>query len=278
VAFRHAELCTARPVAGAAPAGRACLADGESSMNAYASLADDYYVNMNLNTEMSLPAARETVLGFFERVQKTYPTLANFYTRENGDFVLEEDKDLGQQRWITLEPRRVCSGYANPDTPDLACEQHALILELVPYMLSVSPLDCEALDYMMGFDFAYRGNHDDLVAEALGTSSALESLVDLPGSQVLNYEPSVTIALDPACRRQARLMIETRTNAYQVKRGEFPEEPISVYFTVRQYGSLRSDASFESTLRELRTTCEQLLERHVIDQVLRPLQHAISTK
>jgi hypothetical protein len=68
----------------------------------YESLADDFYINMNLSTEMQLPAGRETILGFFERVQKTYPEMRNFYTRENGDFVLEEDKDLGHQRWISL--------------------------------------------------------------------------------------------------------------------------------------------------------------------------------
>jgi hypothetical protein len=250
----------------------------ETSMNRYASLADDYYINMNLNTEMQLPAGRETVLGFFERIQKTYPSMRNFYTRDNGDFVLEEDKDAGHQRWVSLEPRRICSGCVNPDDPDRAFQQHALLLELVPYMLSVSPLDCEALDYMLGFDFAYRGNHDALVAEALGASSAVEGLIDIPGAQVLNYEPSITISLEDTCRRQARLMIETRTNAYQVRRGEFPEEHISVYFTVRQYGSLDSNSSYEETLRELRQSSEQLLERHVIDQVLRPLQQAISTK
>jgi hypothetical protein len=152
------------------------------------------------------------------------------------------------------------------------------VLDLVPYMLSVSPLDCEALDFMVGFDFSYRGNHDALVAEALGASSAMDSLLELPGSQILNFEPSVTISLDESCRRQARLMIETRTNAYQVRRGEFPEDQISVYFTVRQYGSLNSDNSYEATLRQLRQQCEQLLERYVIDQVLRPLQQAISTK
>ena len=247
-------------------------------MNPYASLADDFFVNMNLNTEMQLPAGRETILGFFERVQKKYSTMRNFYTRDNGDFVLEEDKDMGHQRWVTLEPRRICSGHINPDDIDQAVEQHSLILELVPYMLSVSPLDCEALDYLMGFDFAYRGNHDELVSEALGVSPAFEGLIEIPGMKVLNYEPTMTISLDESCRRQARLLIETRTNAYQVRRGEFPEEQISVFFTVRQYGSLESDMSYEATFSQLRTTAEQLLERHIIDQVLRPLQQAISAK
>lgn len=247
-------------------------------MNAYGSLADDFYINLNLNTEMPLPQGRETILGFFERVQKSHPSMRNFYTRENGDFVLEEDKDQGHQRWVSLEPRCICSGYVNPSSPDAAAEQHLLVLQLVPYMLSVSPLDCEALDYMMGFDFTYRGNHDELVAEALGLGTAMDSLLDVPGAQVLNYKPSITIALEESCRMQARVMIETRTNPYQVRRGDFPEDQISVYFTVRQYGSLEPSVTYEEKFRTLRETCESLLEEYVIDQVLRPLAQAISTR
>ena len=247
-------------------------------MNSYSSLADDYYVNMNLNTEMPLPQARETILEFFGRVQKHYPAMRNFYTRENGDFVLEEDKDQSEQRWLSLENRRICSGYVNPRDSQVALEQHLLVLQLVPYMLTVSPLDCEALDYMLGFDFSYRGNHDELVAEALGTGSALEGLMDMPGARMLNFEPSITIGLDESCRTQARLMIETRTNAYQVRRAEFPEDQISVYFTLRQYGSLDSNSSFESTFSRLRDHCDELMEAYVVEQVLRPLAQAISAK
>lgn len=247
-------------------------------MNLYADLADDYYCNMNLSTEMALPNGRETVLGFLERVQKSYPSLRNFFQRENGDFVLEQDKENGQQRWVSIEPRRVCSGALNQTSIDDAVGQHELILELVPYMLSVSQLDCEALDYMMGFDFLFRGNHDQLVADALGVSPAFEAFSEIPGAQVLNFEPGVTLSLEGSCRRQARLMIETRTNAYQVRRDEFPEEHISVYFTVRQYGSLGADTSFQDTLTMLRQDSERLLEQHVIDQVLRPLAQAIASR
>ena len=247
-------------------------------MNAYGSFADDYYINMNLNTEMPLPQSRETVLGFFERVQKSYPSMRNFYTRENGDFVLEEDKDQGHQSWISIEPRCICSGFVNPSDSESACRQHLLILQLVPYMLSVSPLDCEALDYMMGFDFTYRGNHDELVAEVLGAGTCLDTLLDVPGAQVLNFKPSMTIALDESCRLQARMMIETRTNPYQVRRGDFPEDQISVYFTVRQYGSLEPNVTYEEKFQSLRETCEHMLDTHVIEQVLRPLAQAIATR
>jgi hypothetical protein len=244
----------------------------------YSNLADDFYFNMNLSTEMALPTARETILGFFERVQKTYPTMRNFYTRESGDFVLEEDKEPGHYRWISIESRRICSGYVNPPSIDAAIEQHKLVLELIPYMLSVSPLDCEALDCVMGFDFSYRGNHDALVAEALGAPPALEGLVDVPNSQIINFEPSITIALDDACRLQARLMVETRTNAYHVQRGQFPEDQISVYFHLRRYGSLPPGVTFEQTLATLSEHNERLLSQFVVEQVLRPLAQAIAAK
>lgn len=246
-------------------------------MNSYGDLADDYYVNMNLSTEMALPTARETVLGFFERLQKTFPSMRNFYTRENGDFVLEEDKEQGHYRWIAIEPRRVCSGYVNPPNVDSAMEQHRLVLQLIPYMLCVSQLDCESLDFLMGFDFAFRGNHDALVAEAIGTGVALDGLLGIPGGRVINFEPTLTISLDESCRVQARMMIETRTNAFHVRRGDYPEENISVFFTVRQYGSLAPETTFEETLDRLRKHNEQLLTQCVVDQILRPLAQAIAT-
>lgn len=247
-------------------------------MQAYESIADDYYINMHLNTEMQLPAGRETVLGFFERIQKTYPTMRNFHTRESGDFVLEEDKEQGHYRWVTIESRRICSGYVNPPSPAAAIEQHLLVLDLIPFMLSVSPLDCEALDLMLGFDFVYRGNHDALVAEALGFTPALESMLNIPGAQPLNFEPSITMTLDEACRLQARLMVETRTNAYHVRRRDFPEEPISVFFTVRQYGSLPVQSSYKEALQAISEKVDELMELHVVEQVLKPLQLAISAK
>lgn len=247
-------------------------------MHEYSTLAEDFYVNMNLLTEMELPKNRETILNFFERVQKSYPSMRNFYTRDNGDFVLEEDKESGQQRWLTMEDRRICSGAINPGDPDEAMRQHNLVLELVPYMLTVSPIDCDAIDYAVAFDYPYRGNHDELVAEALGTGHCLEGLTEIPGSRILNYEPSIFFALDESCRLQARLWIETRTNPYQVRRGEYGDDPISVFFSVRQYGSLGPGAKFEDTLALLKEQCDDLLENYVIEQVLHPLAATIRTK
>jgi len=247
-------------------------------MNRYSGLCDDFYVNMNLSTEMELPTNRETVLHYFERIQKTFPTMRNFYVRDRGDFVLEEDKDQGTYRWCTIEPRRVCSGQVNPDTIDDAMNQHKLVLELAPYLLSVSPLDCEALDLLFGFDFTYRGNHNQLISEALGVCPAMERLVEIPGSTVISDEPSLTIALDEECRLQFRLSVESRTNAYHVRTGDFPEEQLSVYATARQYGSLSPDSTYVDTLARLSRLCYEMIDKHVVEQVLQPLARTIAMK
>ena len=47
-----------------------------------------------------------------------------------------------------------------------------MVLDLAPPLLTISLLDCEALDVMYGFDFTYEGNHDEVVTEALGVGTA----------------------------------------------------------------------------------------------------------
>ena len=86
------------------------MKEGRPKASRYHAYCDDYYLNMNLNTEMDLPQTRDTVLHFFEQVKKNYPGMKNFYSRERGEFVLEEDKDEGDYRWVSIEPRRVSSG------------------------------------------------------------------------------------------------------------------------------------------------------------------------
>jgi hypothetical protein len=247
-------------------------------MSRYNSLSDDYYVNLNLNTEMDLPQSRETILHFFEQVQKHYPGMRNFYCRERGEFVLEEDKDQGNYRWATIEARRVSSGFVNPPTVEDALEQHKLVLELAPFSLSVSPLDCESLNIMFGFDFTYRGNHNQLLVEALGVAPAFDRLTELSGATVICNEPSIQLALDEDCRIQCRLSVETRTSAYHVRMADYPEEQLSVYLTARRYGSLEPGETFVSVMTRLGEICRDLVDNYIIDSVLRPLQQAIAIK
>ena len=58
----------------------------------FASVCDDFYVNMRLATQLSLPHNRETVLHFFERVQRQFPEMSRFRKYDNGDLSIEENR------------------------------------------------------------------------------------------------------------------------------------------------------------------------------------------
>jgi hypothetical protein len=247
-------------------------------MNPYSSLSDDFGVYVYVNTKMNLPSGRETILHFFDRLRKAVPAMTDFDCRENGEYVLEEDREQGSYRWVTLEQRRLCSGYVNPPALENADTLHELVLESAPYHLDFNPLDCEAVDVLFAFDFLYSGNHDEVVAEALGLNTTLENFLQMPGSRVINYEPSLMLALDESCRLQCRMSIETRTNAYQIRTGQFPEAPISVYFTVRQYWGRSPYKTFVESYQNQRRICQELVDNQIIPAVVRPLAQTIAAK
>lgn len=241
-------------------------------------ISDDFYVNVNLNTEMDLPKGRESVMHYFEQLQKRYPTMKNFYSRDRGEFVLEEDKEKGYYRWASVEGRRICSGCVNPVDYDDAIKQHEYVLEQVPYALSISPLECESLNFMYGFDFTYRGNHNELVAEALGVIPGFEGLSNIAGSRLIGYDPAIQFSLDEDCRTQCRITIESRTSTFHIRSGEFPEEQLSVYMTIRRYGSLEPGTSYLHAIQPLREHAERITEEYLIGNILVPLQQAIAIK
>jgi hypothetical protein len=95
---------------------------------------------------------------------------------------------------------------------------------------------------------------------------------------VINFEPSVTLALDESCRLQCRLAVETRTNAYQVRTGDFSDDQISVYFTVRQYWGTGPEQSFLESFRRQRAVGEEFVRNRLIPRVVRPLAQAIASR
>ena len=247
-------------------------------MTPYGALCDDFGVHVYVNTKMDLPTNRETVLHFFNSLQKTFPTMIDFDCRSATEYVLEEDRESGSYRWIGLESRRFGSGYMNPPTLDAADAQHERVLETAPYHLDFGALDCEALDVMFSFDYLFAGNHDEAVAEALGLHATLESLLQMGGTRVIGYEPAVMLALDETCRLQCRLNIETRTNAYQIRTNQFPRAPITVFFTIRQYWARQTGRTFVEGYQKQRRIGTELIENHLIPAVLRPLHQTIANR
>src|SRR5579883_130907 len=185
-------------------------------MNSYSSLCDDFGVSAYLMGKVEMPTGRETVLHFFEALQKASPRMTEFEKRDNGEYTLEEDRDAGTYRWASLDARRLCTGFVNPPAVEDADEHNQRVLEMATYHLDLHGLQTDALDVLYYFDFLYQGNHDEAVAEALAANTPLEGLTQLPGARVLHYQPTLMMALDEGCQLQGRLSLETRTSAYQV--------------------------------------------------------------
>ncbi len=243
----------------------------------YGSLCDDFYVNMNLNTELELPTERDTILHFFERIQRQYPTMNTFYQRETGEFCLDEDREAGNYRWVSVERDRICSGYVNPDSFDLVDEQNKMILDLVPYTLGINHLDIDALDVMFGLDFEYQGNHDEILAEALFKESPFSSLLEQPNSRPLGFDPSILVSLSDDCRLQAKITLESRTGAYHIRTGKYKEDDqLSLYLSIRQYPDPDNKFSSAESYINQRSVCEELMNDKVIPSFINPIIGAIA--
>lgn len=248
-------------------------------MNPYSSLVcDDFGMYAYFNTKLELPNRRETILHYFESLKKHFPKMTDFECRDSGEYVLEEDREQGAFRWVTLEQRRFCSGHVNPPALEDADKLHEMVLDTAPFYLDCNALDCEALDVVFAFDLLCSGNHDEVVAEALGLHTAFDGMLQIPGIKVLNYQPSLMLALDENCRLQCRVNIETRTNPFMVRTGQFPDAPISVYFTVRQYWGRSALGSFVESYRNQRRVCQEIADEHIIPAIVRPLAQAIAAK
>ena len=264
------------------------------TLNSYGSLCDDFYIDMYINTELDLPSERDTILAFFERLQKQYPTMSRFYRRANNEYCLEEDSSIAQHRWVTLEIDRVGSGVVNPSDFESAYGQDRLVLELAPYMLGVSHLDVDSLDVTFAMDFDYVGNQDEVIAEALFASSAFNCLLDLPFARdpalrlpgrltaeprPIVFSPAMVVALTDDDCTQARISVESKTSVYMPrKKRQSPGEAISLSFTIRQYPQAgeRFDAlkSFEFQCR----LAEELMAEKIVPNFVQPLIETIAQK
>ena len=247
-------------------------------MNSYASLCDDFGFNVYLASKVDLPNNRETLLTFFDSVRKQYPKMTDFERRDATEHVLEEERDSGSYRTVSVDGRRLGSGFVNPPSLDDAEEQHEKILEMAPYHLGIHALDTDALDVQYYFDLTFGGNHDEVVTEALAAEGPFDTLLRLPGSRMLNYQPSMMLALDESCQLQARLSVETRTSAYQVRTGNFSELPITVYFTIRQFWGRQPYKTYWDSYLNQKRILDELVTEHVIPQIITPLQRVIGAK
>lgn len=247
-------------------------------LNPFGAFCEDFYVNLRLGSQMTLPNNRETVLHFFERVQKEFPGLTRFRKSENGEFNLEEDRSTNRYRWMSLEPRRLSCGHVNPESIEESLRLHKLILEQAPYQLGMSNVEIDYMDVLFGFDLGYSGNHDEIIAESLFPESPLTCLSEEPGARAVDFQPSVTFALSDDCRLQARIDVVTRTNSYQVRTGDYSDDCISVSLILRRYWGDRPKMPLEELMQQMAERAEALCTSYLLPRVIKPISSAISSR
>ncbi len=243
----------------------------------FSNVADDFFVNSNLQTTLALPTGRETVLQFCEAAGKEFRGMTNFYRRDSGEHVLEGDRDAGSYQWLELHSRSMSAGFFNPPSLAVAYSLHAWLLERSIYYLGVSGLDVECLDVLYGFNLDFRGNRDAVAARALLDGSPLTGLTGLEAAKPVEFDPGLVIALDEECNLQARLSLDTRSSSYQIRTGSYDDEPISIYFTVRQYPPPGRAFDMKASFQRQCEVGEDLVRRVVIPNVVQPIAAAIST-
>ncbi|MBN1796243.1 MAG: hypothetical protein JW804_06185 [Sedimentisphaerales bacterium] len=243
------------------------------------SLCDDFYLDMCVNTELDLPAARDTVLTFFERIQKQYPSMGNFFRRGENEYCLEENQSTGGYRWISMETNRLISGCVNPQDFADACRQHKLVLELAPYMLSLSHLEVESLDVTFAMDFRCCDNHDEVITDALLGSSPFGRLGDIAGARCIDVSPAIVIALTEDNYTQARISIESKTAVGDPRRTrEITDEAISLSLTVRQYPHSDRRFDFIGSFDYQWALAEELMAEKIMPHFARPLISVITER
>ena len=190
-------------------------------MDSLRSVCDDFGVTVSLASKLDLPLGRETILSLFESLRRQFPELTEFDRRDESDHVLEVDRDSvgagGPHKWVGVDRRRLAVGFTNPASGEAVDALVEAVLATAPDHLGLTRLDAETLDVVYSFDLTCAGNHDAIVAEALAAGGPLDPFLRPPAGKVLMFQPSLTVALDDACQLQARLAVETRSTAYQVR-------------------------------------------------------------
>jgi hypothetical protein len=246
--------------------------------NSYCSFCEDFYINMRLGSQMALPHQRETVLHFFEQIQKAFPNMSRFRKADNGELNLEEDRGKQSYRWTSLESRRLSSGHVNPASIEEAMALHTLLLQQAPYQLGVSSVEIDYLDILFGFDLEFTGNHDEIIAESLFAESPLTCLTEEHGARAVDFQPTVTVALSDDCRLQARIDVITRTNSYQVRTGEYSDDVISVYLVLRRFWGDRPKLAMDKLALQMADRADALCANHIVPRVIKPISAAIASR
>ena len=224
---------------------------------------------------MDLPEAREPILELFDRLRREFPRLARVRRLAN-EVALESDDDASDFLWVALQQTSIRSGHLNPPSMDAAYKIHRAILETAPWFLSISPLDIDYIELILGFDIDTIAHRDGVVYEALLANSPLGSLLDCDQDHPIDIQPFMAMALTEDRSLQASFEVKTRPKSMRGSPAGAPE-PISVYVTVRRTGPLTSLEQLPTVFATLCGHAERLAEQRAIPHLVLPIRAAIGS-
>lgn len=246
-------------------------------MDSFRAVCDEFYVSSRLFLKLELDPSRETILHFFDRIRREFPAMSKLRRRDDGALILDEgDGAEGGRRFLRLDADSLRFGYHSP--PELSDVQAlaACVLDQAPPHLGLSDLDLDHMEVVFNFDLEYRGNHDELVAETLfGDHPLFAGLGGGPHS-IIDCQPFIGVSLTPDCDTQAYIEVRSRTSTYEVRSGEFEQNVLTVYATLRRYWGFSTDRDLVEVHGELLTLAEQFASTRVVPHVVQPLALAIA--
>jgi hypothetical protein len=245
-----------------------------SSTDTYRALCSDFYVNQKLAVKLDLPRERQTILDLCDRLRRQFPAMS-LVRRYRDELALETPAAEEENRWVAVKNNTIRSGVVNPARFGDAYELHRCVLELVPYFLSVSPLDVDYVELLYGFDLAAPANHDGIVFDALLSDSPLARLLDIPGAEASDCQPLLGVVIRDAGGGVGP--IEVGFEVKTASRGTEASGPISVYLTLRRFGAVADAKELPHLMDALARRGEELAASHVVPNIIGPIREAMGT-
>ena len=242
----------------------------------FGALCTDFYINQKLSLKMDLPSERETILHLFDQTRRVFPDMDRF-RRFDGEVLLESGRRDATYQWLSLRRNSVRSGFVNPDEMNEAYSFHQKLLKVMPYHLTISPLDIDHMEMTFGFDLECKGNHDEVVYEALYGDSPVGSMLRIADSKPMDVQPIFGLKLPGEFNTQVFFEVRTRRRNRRGGAGRFRHEPISLYLFVRRFNPVESIDDLPRVFQQLAQHAEELATDHLVPSLLTPISRRITS-
>ena len=241
---------------------------------------DEFSVTTRLYLKLDMDPSREAILHYFEQLRRAFPRLGRLRRRDDGALMLDEETAEGEgRRYVRIDAAALKFGFNSPSSAEAYAAFAEAVLKPAPAQLSLSDLDYDQMEVVLAFDLEYRGNHDELVAEAFFADHPLYTLMSGAGRNIIDCQPFWGVTLSESCDTQAFLEIKGRTTTFEVRSGEYEAAPLTVYLTTRRYWNASSGTQELATVqKELLTAAENIASRRVVPHVVKPLAAAIASR